>query len=121
MVEKSNHHLAQGFLALARVHYATERRVSWYAAQLHCSTNHLGTCVRAQIQRPPGQYLRELALEDARNRLLQETTTVSTIADELGFRDVDYFWRFFKKHVGVTPLDYRNGQKDPRKVQTGAT
>ena len=40
--------------------------------------------------------------------LLQNTDwTVSRIAKELGYESVNYFYRQFKKHIGITPSDYR--------------
>ena len=116
-VQKSSHHLAHRFVALAEIYYPLHRNLDWYATNLHCSKNHLGTCVRAQLGRSPGKYLNDLVLADARHRLSLETTSVSSIAAELGFSDVDYFWRFFKKHTGQTPLTYRKSQKDPRNIR----
>jgi AraC family transcriptional activator of pobA len=34
--------------------------------------------------------------------------SVSEIAFETGFEDVSYFGRFFKKHTGFAPTEYRN-------------
>ena len=105
----STNHLVSGFLSLARIHYAAQHPLSWYAAALHCSTNHLSTCVLAQIGKPPKQHLHGLLLEDARQQLRFGTETVARIARELGFRDVNYFWRFFKRYTGQTPAEYRRG------------
>jgi len=34
-------------------------------------------------------------------------SSVSTIAYELGFQDPAYFSRLFKRHMGLTPKEYR--------------
>ena len=50
-----------------------------------------------------------LALES--KVLLKETTqSVAEIAYQLSFEDVAYFNRFFKLHIGYTPLSFRNTQ-----------
>jgi len=117
VVSSPSHHLVRGFVRLATVYYAINRNIGWYATQLHCSSNHLSSCVRAQLGQSPGRYLADRVLEDACQRLRLESTSVSEIARDLGFRNVDYFWRFFRRHVGQTPLAFRNSQKSPPKVQ----
>jgi AraC family transcriptional activator of pobA len=47
-----------------------------------------------------------LALE-ARRRLVYAASSVSGIAGELGFKDPAYFSRFFRRHSGVSPVDFR--------------
>ena len=34
--------------------------------------------------------------------------TVEDLAEELNFESIHYFTRFFKKHTGVSPREYRN-------------
>ena len=41
-------------------------------------------------------------------RLLLDTDmTLTEINDKLGFSTRNYFYTFFKKHIGMTPGDYR--------------
>jgi AraC-like DNA-binding protein len=54
---------------------------------------------------------RRLALE-ARRRLLNAGESVSMIANVLGFKDSAYFSRFFRRHIGVSPLEFRRRQID---------
>ncbi len=44
----------------------------------------------------------------AKNRILDETKSVSEIPYELGFNYPQHFTRMFKKSVGVSPNEYRN-------------
>jgi AraC family transcriptional activator of pobA len=36
--------------------------------------------------------------------------SVAALAAELGFKDAAYFCRFFRRHNGVSPGEYRRGQ-----------
>jgi AraC family transcriptional activator of pobA len=51
-----------------------------------------------------------LALE-ARRRLVYAAGSVSSIAGELGFKDAAYFSRFFRRHSGVGPADFRRRRR----------
>ncbi len=55
---------------------------------------------------PPMKYRDNLRLIYAKDYLAQEHFSVSDVAYKCGFDDVNYFSRFFKKHVGVSPLRY---------------
>jgi AraC family transcriptional activator of pobA len=46
-------------------------------------------------------------VREASRRLVRIAAPVSTIAFELGFSDPAYFCRFFKRHTGSAPRDYR--------------
>jgi len=54
----------------------------------------------------PLQYRDNLVIEKAKVLLKLEEITVSEVSEILGFTDVAYFSRFFKKHVGVSPSVY---------------
>ena len=52
-------------------------------------------------------YLREYRLTMAARLLLVSDVTILSIAEEVGFDNLSYFNREFKKHYGVTPSQYR--------------
>lgn len=58
-------------------------------------------------------YLTELKMEKAKEYLRQSSMPVHDIAYLVGFKETKYFFKVFKKHVGVTPTEYRNGSKEP--------
>ncbi len=53
----------------------------------------------------PAQYFQELKLRTAKELLAETTHSIKEIAYELNFSSYEYFLSFFKKRVGVTPLD----------------
>ncbi|MBO5923051.1 MAG: helix-turn-helix transcriptional regulator [Lentisphaeria bacterium] len=56
----------------------------------------------------PGEYLNKLKLLEAK-RILKETSfPLAEIANQLGFCDVGYFCRFFRRHTGITPRKFRD-------------
>lgn len=47
-------------------------------------------------------------IDKAKDRLLDNNVTISSVAYELGFEYPQYFARLFKKKTGMTPTEYRN-------------
>lgn len=51
--------------------------------------------------------IREMRIEDARERLMLTDETIGQIAYSVGYNDEKYFLRAFKNSVGMTPSAYR--------------
>lgn len=56
----------------------------------------------------PSQYFQELKLRKAKELLAETNYSIKEISYELNFSSYEYFLSFFKKRVGVTPMEYRN-------------
>ena len=67
------------------------------------STSQFYNLFNKQFGCSPLQYRDNLIIEKAKVLLKLEEITVSEISEILGFTDVAYFSRFFKKHVGASP------------------
>jgi transcriptional regulator GlxA family with amidase domain len=46
---------------------------------------------------------------EAKNLLRTTDLSVQQIAHEMNFANASFFGQFFRKHAGITPLNYRNG------------
>ena len=51
--------------------------------------------------------INEIRLEKAKRLLSASNAPVTQIAFLLGFNDSNYFSAYFKKHIGLSPLNYR--------------
>ncbi|WP_208630816.1 helix-turn-helix domain-containing protein [Flavobacterium psychrolimnae] len=52
--------------------------------------------------------MRKSFIQEAKILLKQTVWTVGKIAFVLGFREITHFNNFFKKHVKLSPLKFRN-------------
>lgn len=95
------------WVALAEAHYREHWPVTRYAEQLGLSPDRLNRMVRAETGRNAQALLHERLVREACRRLVHVAAPVSNIAFELGFEDPAYFCRFFKRHVGTGPREYR--------------
>jgi len=56
----------------------------------------------------PIQYLQQVRLEKAKKLLIATERTVSEIAYAVGYENKSFFIRLFKRHLGVTPKQWRS-------------
>lgn len=71
------------------------------------SYSHLGALFRARFGCGPLDYHRARRLDRARNLLLDPHLSVAAVAARLGFDDVSYFVRVFRKAYGTPPHRWR--------------
>ncbi len=84
------------------------RSASDYARQLNVHVNHLNRAVKETTRKTTSQIITERLLQEAKILLKHSSWPVSEIAHALAFREVTHFNNFFKKHVRLSPLQYRN-------------
>lgn len=83
--------------------------VKEYADILSVSPNHLNKSIKNATGKTASEIINESLLMEAKALLSLPNLSVSEIAFALGVDDVSYFSRFFKKHSGMSPSDYRKG------------
>jgi AraC-like DNA-binding protein len=99
--------LTMDFKRLLHDHISKENSVRFYAAKLNITPNHLNKSVKATLGRAASELIDEMLILEARVLMQKSDIAVSEIAFEIGFDDVSYFGRFFKKHTGFAPTKYR--------------
>lgn len=83
------------------------RTASDYAQQLHVHVNHLNRAVKEITEKTTTQLVAERLVQEAKILLKHSAWTVSEIAYTLGFKETTHFNNFFKKHVAISPLQFR--------------
>lgn len=112
---RGNSEIAQ-FLTLVDRYFSADFSLSEYAKHLNCQVEKLIRIVRKGTGKSPMQLVQERRLREACHRLTHMQTPVSQISVEVGFNDVAYFCRFFKKRIGLTPSQYRANHASGRKL-----
>lgn len=98
-------------LALVELHISTNKQVSEYAAMMNLSTYQLNAITKKTLGKTCSQFIDEHIILEAKRYLLATTNLVNQVADQLGYEDVSYFTRFFKKHTRYTPEAFRQNFK----------
>lgn len=87
--------------------FLTVREVSAYADQMSLSPNHLNHICKKVLEKTASQLLHERTVIEAQRLLTHTAQSVKEVGFQLGFEDPSYFVRFFKKHTGQTPVEFR--------------
>lgn len=81
-------------------------------AEISCLTkDHMIRSFKKQMNCTPGKYINRKKIEKAQLNLLVEDCSVQELAYKLGFDNVFYFNRLFKKLTGENPTTYRKRLK----------
>lgn len=95
------------FKALVEAHFRTRWPVARYAAALNVSAGQLGRLTREVLGCSPLDAVNERIVREAQRELVHASAGVKQVAAALGFEDDAYFGRFFKKHTGLRPGEFR--------------
>ncbi len=84
------------------------RSAADFADQLNIHVNHLNRAVKETTQKTTSQVIAERILRESKILLKHGSWNVSEIAFALGFTEATHFNNFFKKHVQLSPMKFRN-------------
>jgi AraC-like DNA-binding protein len=84
------------------------RSAADFAHQLNIHVNHLNRAVKETTQKTTSQLIAERILQEAKILLKHTSWSVAEIAYALGFTEPTHFNNFFKKHIQLSPLKFRN-------------
>jgi len=95
------------FKKLLNYNITKQSSIKFYATELNVTPNHLNKSVKATLGRSASSLIDETLILEAKILMQKSNMAVSEVAFEIGFEDVSYFGRFFKKHTSLTPKEYR--------------
>ncbi|MCQ2220261.1 MAG: helix-turn-helix domain-containing protein [Prevotella sp.] len=91
----------------------TERDVSYYAKRLHVSSKYLSATVKRVTGHSVSSYIDRHTIPILKDYLEDERLSITQIAERMNFTTLSYFSRYCKKHLGMSPSEYR-GSLQPR-------
>lgn len=88
-------------------HFAENLTVNVLAEHYGMSPNYFSSMFKKEMSRSAVNYITELRINQARELLYHSELSVVDISKKVGYEDSQYFFRVFKKYLGMTPLQYR--------------
>ncbi|MFC0518050.1 helix-turn-helix domain-containing protein [Mucilaginibacter angelicae] len=81
--------------------------VNAIASQLNLSPRYLSDMLKQETGKTAIELIHIYLVNEAKNRLKGDYQSVSEIAYELGFENLPYFSRLFKKETGISPNQFK--------------
>jgi two-component system response regulator YesN len=95
-------------LAYIDEHYMEDLSLESVSAMFHFNSSYFCQYFKSKLNINFSQYLTQTRLSKAKELLEQSNDKVYQVAAQLGYQDVKYFNRVFKKEFGLTPEEYRS-------------
>jgi AraC-like DNA-binding protein len=104
--------LLSQFRNLVREHFEKFKKPKDYADMLNISVPYLNQITKQQTGYTASYWIQQEILLEAKRLLHYTQLSSKEIAFSVGYDDYAYFSRFFKKNVGITPLEFRKNYLD---------
>lgn len=103
--------LVQKAVAYIEAEPARDLHLQHLAHTLNLSAGYLSALFHRETGKTVTEYVTHVRMETAAKVLRSTQLQIQTVAQHCGITDVNYFSKVFKKHFGVTPRQYRQGEK----------
>jgi AraC-like DNA-binding protein len=104
--------ITREFKTALEKHYQSAKNPSEYAARLNLSPSYLNECVKATTGKSVSSHIQQRVVLEAKRLLYHSGKSVKEISGELGYDDYSYFTRLFTKVVGMTPIAFRDKNRE---------
>ena len=102
--------LLKDYILSGKLKYNTSPSLGYCAKILQLSSHYFNDLLKFESGKNIDEYFESKRLEMAKSMLLDSNNTVSVVTEKLGYPNIRYFSRLFKRITGVAPNNYRLSQ-----------
>lgn len=95
------------FMSILTSDVSHHHDVGHYADRLCITPDYLNKITHCYYKSSPKEMIDSYLVDEIKSYLSLKNYTIKEIATRLGFTDASYMCRFFRRHTGRSPLDYR--------------
>lgn len=110
--EKGERNMIERCVAYIQAHYAEIEGIAELAAMCGYGETAFRKHFREEMGVSPVHYINAVKIERACDMLRSSEMTVGAVGEFLGFYDVAYFHKVFKRYTGMTPGEYSHAQRE---------
>ncbi|MBM6994687.1 response regulator transcription factor [Paenibacillus sp. DXFW5] len=88
-------------------HYADELSLKTLGAQYHIHPVYLGQLFHKETGVSFAEYINKYRIDKAKLQLKNTNLKVQEIARKVGYWEIGYFYKQFRKYVGISPTDFK--------------
>lgn len=104
------------FLISVHENCQRHRSVQYYAGEQHLSPYYFSSIIKSRSGKSALQWIENVTMSFARQYLTCTDMSIKEIAGRMNFPDQSSFARYFKRHAGCTPAEFRK-----KKIQDKST
>ena len=94
------------FIKLVEKNYVSERNIGFYADKLCITPKYLSQLIYKASGIYAGDHIDNYVIGEAKMLIKSRKYTIAQVSDMLNFTSQAYFGRYFKKHTGMTPMEF---------------
>lgn len=106
-IDQSTRITRQFIVLLQEGHYRKNRKVEYYASMLNISPQYLSECSIKATGHNASFYIDYFTTQEIVRLLKRDDLTITDVAYKLDFNTTNYFTRYVKRTLGLTPREYR--------------
>lgn len=95
------------FMSIVKKHYTEHRNITFYADKLFVSSKYLSSVVHDVSGNYATDWINQHVILEAKAMLRAEGMSVKDVSNRLNFANQSFFAKYFKKHTGYTPKEYK--------------
>lgn len=95
------------FLREVAMHHQNERSVKYYADALHITPKYLSTIIKDISGKSATSWINDFVIQQAKIMLKYSGKSIQEITYEMNFSTQSFFGKYFKRHTGISPSEYR--------------
>lgn len=100
--------LTERFLNLVKVNYREQRSLEYYADELCLTPKYLSKVVKDTSGESATEWINDFVILEAKALLKSTNMTIQQITHALNFPSQSFFGKYFKRHAGMSPKEYRS-------------
>ncbi|CAM3826632.1 response regulator [Cohnella lubricantis] len=105
--KQKNNRTIEKAIEYIRSHYAEDISLEDLARHVGMSGSYFSSFFKQETGDNFVEYLTRLRIDKAKTLMMDADLRLYEISQLVGYQDVKYFSRLFKRHVGATPAEYR--------------
>ena len=93
---------------LSKGSFRQHRNLEWYAQKLFVTPHYLSEICRRASGRSASYFIDLFTVQEIASLLIRKEVPIQKIAEDFSFCSASYFSRYVVRHLGMTPLMFRN-------------
>ena len=107
-----DNNIVQYILKHVQKHYAEKISLQEIATKYNYSLNNASRIFKEKTGVSFQDYVQSVRIKESCRLLLHTSDTIPIIAQSVGYGDIKFFNQLFKRHLGISPSEYRKSQRN---------